>query len=202
MIGARRITPRRINRQQNRISALDRSGLNPALMRVQAPQRLGSVSYRDTQPRDGRDHASIAGLPAALAVERRLVGQHGDLLARAGGLHFFALLHQSDHDALAARRVIACEFARPLALGNVEPHFAVRRLARSLPRRPRRRFLLRHRRVKTGPVHRDAARPQRVFGQVIRKAERVIELERRCAGQLVACAQRSGRLIEQTQTIG
>jgi hypothetical protein len=51
-------------------------------------------------------------------------------------------------------------------------------------------------------VNADPARAQGVLGQVIGEAEGVIELERGLAGQLIALAQRAGRLVEQLEPVG
>jgi hypothetical protein len=73
---------------------------------------------------------------------------------------------------------------------------------RRCPSRPRgRRLLLGHGGVEAVLVDRDAARTQRVLGQVIGEAIGVIELERRLAGQRTAFGQVQRRFVEQLEAL-
>src|SRR3546814_945135 len=67
--------------------------------------------------------------------------------------------------------------------------------------RARRRLLLRHRRVEARAVDCDALRTQRILGQVIGKAESVVEPERDVAGQRRALAHPHRRLVKQPQPL-
>ena len=87
------------------------------------------------------------------------------------------------------------------ALGDVEPHFAVRRLARTLPGSSRRRLLARHRLVEAVAVDADAACAQGILGKIVGKAVGVVELEGGLAGQAGALAHALGRLVEQLQAL-
>ena len=201
MVRARRIPPGDVDRKLHSVAHLDRTRLDRALMRMQPAKRLGRVGHGDAQALGRADRAGIAHLAAAFGIERGLVGDHGDRFTGPRLGHFLAVLHQRDHHALADVGGIAGELGRALALGNVEPHFAVGGLAAALPRRARRRLLLRHRRFKPCAVHTHPARTQRVFGKVIGEAEGVIEPERRRTGQAVAFAQMAGFLVEQLETV-
>ena len=201
MVGPRGIAPRHVDGELDGIAHLDRPGLDQSDMRVQPSERLGRVADRDAQALICGDRPGIAHLAAAFTVERRLVGQHGHCLARMGFADFLAVPDQRDHHALAHIGSVAGKLGRAFAFGNIEPHFAVGGLAGALPRRARCGLLLRHCGFEACPVDRYAARAQRVLGQVIGEAERVIELERRLAGQAVARAQIARFLVEQAQAV-
>ena len=207
MVGADRIAALDVDRQPDGIAHLDRSRLDHRLLRVEPPQRLRSIV--DAQLQFGviaawtaGDHARIAALAAAFAIERRLVGEHHDAFARACAVDFLAVAHQRDDLAFALGCRVAGEFGGAEAVGQIEPDFARSRVAAALPSRARRRLLPRHRRIEPGTIDRDAARTQRIFGQVIRKSEGIVELERGFTGQFAAVPKRFGRLVEQPQAIG
>ena len=84
---------------------------------------------------------------------------------------------------------------------SCEPDRLGRRLAGALPGLARLRLLLLHRRVEAGGVDRDAARAQRVLGQIEREAEGVVELERGVAGQRVALLELARRVLEQADAL-
>src|SRR5690606_21463259 len=99
-------------------------------------------------------------------------------------------------------RGVAGELGRPLALGDIEPQFALGSRARALPRGARGSLLLRHRRVEPGTVYPDTTDAQRVLGQVIGEAEGVIESESGLAGQSAALTHPRCRFVEQPQAVG
>ena len=112
-----------------------------------------------------------------------------------------AVLDQSDDHALALVAEIAGELGRALILGDVEPDVVRRLRARALPGGARGRLLLGHGGVEAGAVDAEALGAQRVLGEVVGEAERVVELEGGGAGERVARLHRAGRLVEQPQAI-
>ena len=202
MIGPDRIAPRGIDIELDQIAGLDRAASNHRLMRVQPPQRLGGVAHLQPQSVRAADRSRIAHLAAALTIKRGLVGQHHDVVAGASGHNLAAIFDQCEHLRFGGVGRVTGEFGRADALGDIEPHLAVSGLAAALPRRAGSCLLLGHRRIEPGTVHRDPARTQRILGQIVGKAERVIEFERGFAGQLGACAQLAGGFLKQLESIG
>src|SRR3546814_14324305 len=76
-----------------------------------------------------------AHLAAALAIEGRLVGQHGDIVARPRLFDRLAVLDQPDHCRLARGRAIAGKFGAAVGFGQVEPAFVRCLFAAALPDR-------------------------------------------------------------------
>ena len=66
------------------------------LMGVEAAERLRRILNIGVQALVAADLSGVADLPAAFAVERRLVGQDDDLVAGAGALDARAVLDQGD----------------------------------------------------------------------------------------------------------
>ena len=147
------------------------------------------------------DAAAVAALAAAFAVEGRLVGQQHDIFTSRSRGHFDAILHDRDHLAFALRGGIAGELGRAFTFGNSEPDLAVRSLTAALPRGTSRLALARHRSVEPFTINRDTLAAQRIFGEVVGEAVGVVELECDLAVELIALAQRAGRLVEQTQAL-
>ena len=202
MVGADRVAPRGIDVELDHIPGLDRPARDHRLQRVEPPQRLGRVTHLQPQTVSAGDHPGIAHLAAAFTIKRGLVGDHHDAVTGASGHNFAAILDQCDHLRFGGAGAVAGELGRADALGNVEPHLAVSGLPAALPRRPRRRLLLRHRGIEPGPVDPDPARAQGVLGQIVREAECVIEFERGFAGQFGALAQSASGLLKQLEAIG
>src|SRR3546814_9311239 len=69
-------------------------------MRVQAAERLARIADGRLRSLQRRDRPRVAHLAAALALEGRLVGQHGDIVARLGFANRLAVLDQPDHRRL------------------------------------------------------------------------------------------------------
>ena len=145
--------------------------------------------HRPSKPLSRADLSGVADLAAAFAVEGRLVGQDGDRCRPAPALSTRApsLTSASDH-ALAFMAEIAGEFGRAMLLGDVEPDLVRRLGARALPGGAGGGLLLGHGGVEAGAVDAEALGAQRVLGEVVGEAERVVELERGLAGQRVARA--------------
>ena len=202
VVGADRVAAGDVDIQLHHVANLDRTGLHGAIVGVQPAERLRRVADRDGQAVRAGNGPGITGLAAAFAIERGLVGDDRHRIARSGRLHFGPVLHQRDDLRLARGGSVAGELGRADAFGDVEPHFAVRGLSAALPRGAGGGLLLGHGGVETGLVHADAARAQRVLGQVIGETVSVIEPERGFARQVVALAQFAGRFVQQLEAIG
>ena len=105
----------------------------------------------------------------------------------------------ADDDAFGAFGLIAEEFRAADFFADAEPHRLVRRLARARPRRARLLALLLHGVGERRDIDADAARPQRVLGEVERKAVGVVQRERGHAVEHVAFLERLARLVEDRQ---
>ena len=103
--------------------------------------------------------------------------------------------------AIHAGPIIAQKLRLADALLDGEPHAFIRRLARARPRGAALLALAFHGRVEAVRVHFQAAPAQDVLREIEREAERVVELERRCARELLALLQRSEFVFEQLQSI-
>ena len=186
VVRADRIAAFDIDAEVNGITHRYAAAAHLPVMRVKAAERFRRVFDFDRQAMIAGNRPGIAALSAALAIERRLVGQHRDVLAAIGRGHFPAIDHERDDPTLAFRGRVACKFRCAFALGDVEPDLAVGCCARTLPRGTCRRFLLCHGGVESVAVHADTAIAQGILGQIIGKAIGVVELERGFARQAVA----------------
>jgi hypothetical protein len=169
MVGAGGIAAHHVHHQLHRVAHLDRAGFDHGLMRMETAQRLGGVGHGQLEAIGPGDRAGIAHLAAAFAIERGLVGQHRDAVTGLCGRHFGAVLDQGHDHAFAAGGGVAGELGGAFALGNVEPHFARRGFARTLPCGAGGGLLLRHGGVEAFAIDAHAAGAQGVFGQVVRK---------------------------------
>ena len=88
MVGADRVAAFHVDVQADHVAHLDLARFDLGLMRVQAAERLGRIDHHQLQPGSSRDRARVAHLAAAFAIERGLVGEHGDLVTRIGGFDF------------------------------------------------------------------------------------------------------------------
>src|SRR5690606_10432077 len=88
--------------------------------------------------------------------------------------------------------------ADPLA--KRKPHSLGRRLAGAGPGGPRLLALARHRRVEALDIDADAARLERVLGEIEGKAIGVVERERGVAGEIFAGLERAGLGVEDRKT--
>ena len=177
MIGAELGATAGIDREDDGVADGDPPGGDLAKMDMELAELLCGVGNGERQP--GRGHRSgVARLPARFAVERGLVGDDGDGFARIGRPDADAVADKRDDRALTVVARIPGELGRAGRFEDVEPHRGGRALTRARPCRARRAALLGHRRVEAGSVDADAAVAERILGQVVGKAEGVVELER------------------------
>ncbi len=144
----------------------------------------------------GRHHPGIADLAAGLAVERRLVEHDGAAVAFFQRIDFLAVAHERGDDAFGAFGLVAEEFGAADFFADAEPHRLVGGLAGARPRRARLLALLLHGVGEGRDIDADAARPQRVLGEIERKAVGVVQRERGHAVEHVAFLERLARLVE------
>ena len=121
-------------------------------------------------------------------------------LAGLGAFDARAVLQDSGDRAFGFLGVVAEEFRVAQFFAQREPQRIGRGFARTGPGAARIFALLRHGGVEAVRVDFDAARAQRILRQVERKAERVVELERDVARELVARAEIAGGFLEQLQS--
>src|SRR3546814_6418111 len=103
VIGTNAVAARGIDAELHGIADLERARLQLRLMRVQAAERLARIADGRLRPLQRRDRPRVAYLAAALAIEGRLVGQHGDIVARLGFANRLAVLDQPDPDRKSKR---------------------------------------------------------------------------------------------------
>src|SRR3546814_2862038 len=132
------------------------------------------------------EDAGVTHLTAAFAVERCLVGDDIHRVAHASAIDARAVPDDRDDLALTLFGGITDEFGAALFLDEIEPQFARRLVARSLPCRPRGSALLGHRGLDTLPIPLERPRTPRILGQTAGKAIGIVELERGFAGERLA----------------
>src|SRR5258708_5869578 len=137
----------------------------------------GRVAHRELAAGSREDRAGITDLAPRLAVERGLVDDDRDRVARFGRLDLFATLEDGQDDALGAFGLVAEEFGRANLVAQREPLGASRRLARADPALARFLALALHRRVEPGGGDLAAAAAQHVLGEIERKTVCVVEPE-------------------------
>ncbi len=183
------------------LAVLEAAALDGAEVHEQPASLLLRVGDAEQRALGALDDALVADLAAGLAIERRLVDDDRRLIARLQRLGFLAALHQRDDLARRALRVVAEELGGAGLLLDLEPDALGRGLAGALPGFARFGLLPLHRGVEALGVDGDAARAQRVLGEVERETVGVVELERRLAGEHVALLQLAGRLAEQAEPL-
>src|SRR6202008_3015263 len=104
-----------------------------------------------------------------LRIERGLVQDHRSALAGFQAVDLLAVLHERRDYALGALGLVAKEFGCAELLAQREPDALRRGLAASGPSRARFLALPIHRVSERRLIHADAARLQRVLGEVERK---------------------------------
>ena len=196
---AMRAALRRVDRQLDDITHGQRAAAQSDIMQVQLAQRLARVAHAGRLAVTPADGAGIARLAAAFGIEGRLVGDHHHAFAGAGCVHLGAILYQRQHLGLAGEAGVTGELGGAVCFGNIEPHGSILGLARAGPGGARQALLFGHGGIEAGPVHRDAARPQRILGEIIGEAIGIIEAEGDIAGQGAAGRQLRRRLVEQTK---
>ena len=182
-------------------AVLEGAALDLAEVDDQTARLLLRVGDAEQRALGAADDARIADLAAGLAVERRLVDDDRRLVAGLQRLGFLAVLDERDDLARGALRLVAEELAGAGLLLHLEPDRFRRRLAGALPGLARLRLLPLHGDVEGLGVDGDAARAQRVLGEVEREAVGVVELERRLARQHVALLELARRFAEQAEAL-
>ena len=201
VVGARRRAARVLDLEIDLVARFERTLLDLSLMHEQAAGLLLRIGDAEQRLALAADDALIADLAAGFAVERRLVDDDRRLVAGLEAFHLLAVLDESDDLARRGLRLVAEELGRAGLLLQLEPDRLGRRLAGALPRLARLGLLPLHRRAEGLGVDADAARAQRVLGQVEGKAEGVVELERGVAGQHRALLEIAGRVLEQPEAL-
>ena len=114
--------------------------------------------------------------------------------------HLAAVAHQRGHHPFGGLGLVAEELGGADLLAQGEPHRFGRGLAGARPRGARHFALALHRHVEAVEVDGDAARPERILGEVERKAVSVVERESHFALEVVAAPEIRGRLVEDRQS--
>src|SRR5581483_2587041 len=145
-------------------------------------------------------HAGIADLAAGLTVEWRLVEDDCTALTSRKARDLLAVLDQCGHHALGGLGLITKEFGRAEFFSQWKPDSLGRGLAGARPRCPRLLALTLHGVAERGDIDADAARTQRILGQVEREAVGVVQRERGLAVEHVALFQAAALLVENGKT--
>ena len=153
------------------------------------------VAHDGAEARPG-DLADVADLAAQFAVERRLVEDERAGLTGLEPVDLDAVPDDGADHAFGRLGLVAEEFGGADPLAQAVPHRLGRGFARPGPGAAGLGALARHRGVEAVDVDRQAARAQRILGEVEREAECVVELERRLAGKHAALSQRPRLVLE------
>ena len=201
MVRADTIATIAIHLEMDGIADLDRSLGDGAGVRVQTTERFVRRLDRKFQALGCPDAPGIAGLAAAFAIERSLIGQDDDVVALLGRLHLGAILDDGDDGGFPGRRAVTGELCRALTFGNIEPDLFVRGLTRSFPCCACSSFLLRHRGVEAVLIDAYTAAAQCIFGKIVGKSVGVVELERGFAVESTALTHVFRCFIQQLETL-
>ncbi len=185
VMGADRRAPGMIDLEQQRGARLQRALLHRAEMHEEIAGLLLGVGDAEAHALPGH-HAGVADLAAGLRVKRRLVQNDGAALAGLEAFDLLAVLHQCARHAFGGLGLVAEEFGGAEFLAQREPDILGRCLAGAGPCRARLFALPVHRVGEGGDVDADAARFQRVLGEIERKAVGVVQRERGVAVEHVA----------------
>ena len=185
--------------QVNHVADLQRAAVEPAEMDVHVAQFFLRVVDRELGARFREHRAGVTHLAAGLAIERRLVDDDLAFVARLEFTDWRTALQKRGDDAFRGLGVVAEEFGGADLLAQLEPHCLGRSFARARPGGAGISLLLGHCRIEAGAIDADAARAQRVFGEIVGKAERVVETKGDVTGQGCALAHGAGRFVEQFQ---
>src|SRR5712692_1381261 len=179
-------------------SRLQRAFLQLAEMREEVARLLLRVG--DTEARTlARKNSVVADLAAALAVERRLIEDHRTRLALLERADFLAIAHECRDHALGTLGFVAEKLAGAGFFAQRKPHRLGGGVARARPGGARLFALALHRARERLRVDLDAARPERVLGEIERKAVGVVELEGGLAGKLRPACNAFALLFEQSE---
>ena len=144
-------------------------------------------------------HAGVADLAAGLRIKRRLVQDDRAGLAGLQAFDLVAVLHQRADHAFGGLGLVAQEFGGAEFLAQRKPDVLGGGIAASGPGRARLLALPVHRVGEGGDIDADAARFQRVLGEIERKAVGVVQRERGIAVEHVALLQGRALLVEDRQ---
>ena len=188
--------PRVVDLELERRAELDRALLDPAEMHEQIPGALLRIGDGEAHA-VAAHHALIADLAAGFGVERRLIEDDGAGLA-LGRARRPPCRRATIAATTPARGfgLVAEEFGARRLFADREPHRLGRGLARARPRRARLGALFIHGVGERSDIDADAARPERVLGEIERKAEGVVKRERGDAVEHVALLKVLARLLE------
>ena len=142
------------------VTGLEASGFDLADMDEQIAEfllRIGDAKERAFRP---LDDAGVADLPAAFAIERRLVEDKRAVLAGLQLRHLLAARYERRDDAFRGFGIVAEELRGAGLVLDLEPQPFRRRFAGALPGGLRGFLLLFHRGLERCRVDRDAARFQ------------------------------------------
>ena len=201
MVGADRAAPGAIDFELQRQAGLERALLHRAEMDEQIARLLLGVGDAETHALAGQ-HADIADLAAGFAVKRRLVHHHRAGLAGLQRLDALAVPDQRRHDAFGDFGLVAEEFGRAELLAQRKPDLLRRDVTRAGPCGARLGALLVHRVGEGRDIDADAARAQRILGEVERKAIGVVQRERGLAVEHVAFLEIAALVVEDRQALG
>ncbi len=199
MVGADRRSAGMVDLERQRLVDLDRPGFDLDAMGEHAARLLCGIEHDHLRAVLALHRAGVSHLPAAFAVEWRLVEDDETLVSRIERIYACPVLDQRLDCAVAVFGLIAQKFCGPGRVGNRKPHRARCRITRSRPVLACFGFLARHGRIEPGLVDRNTPQPQRILGQIEREAISVVELEGGLAGQRIALAQSGAFVLENLQ---
>src|SRR5512143_4006301 len=199
MMRPRRRAPGVIDLKLDGIADMQLPLLHHALMQEEAVQLLLRVLDGEDGVPALSEPTAVADLAAGFAVERGLVDEDGTALAVFQILHARAVLDESDDLTGRGLRLVAEELGCAELLLQLEPELVGYRLAGARPGFARLGALPLHGGGEAACIDADAARLQRILGQIVGEAISVVELERDLAGQRVAALQVPRLLVEQLQ---
>ena len=180
----------------NGIARLERTAFNLAHMHKQVAQLFLRGGHAEQRSLGTLDDALIANLAAGLAIERCLIEDQPTFVSGFQRLDLSPARYECRHLAFGRFGIVAQKFCRPEALLDIEPDGFGRLFARALPGLAGIGPLLVHGDSKRLGIDRDAARAQRIFREIEREAERVVEFERNVAGEHRTLFERAGRIAE------
>ena len=199
MIGADGRATAVIDDHLDGLAGLERSALDGADMGEHEAEFLLRIGDAEQRAFCALDHAGIADLTAAFAVERCLRHDDHRRVALGQRLHGLAILQDRAHFGFGGFRRIAEELGGAGLFLDVEPDGFGGSFARTLPSLARVVLLLLHRFSEGCGIDRDVAPAQSVLRQIEREAVGVVKLERNVSCKHVACAQIVRGIVEQDQ---
>ena len=199
VVGAGRGAARVIDVEIDHLADLHRAALERADMEEEAVELLLRVLDGEAGAVRAGDDPAIADLAAGLGIERRLVDDDGAALAGLQRLDALAVLDQRHDLAGGGLGLVTEELGGAELLLQLEPQRLGGGLAGARPGLPRLGALALHGRGEAFGIDADAARLQRILGQVEGKAVGVVELEGDLARKHGAARHAPGRLVEEAK---